>query len=94
MGGVWRQYSRADARWQVRDANVISIEFLTVCLVGPLCLLQVYGILGRKPWRHVNQLIICTCELYGGFMTFCPEWVDGNKNLDGSTFTLLWVGDL
>jgi hypothetical protein len=24
-------------------------------------------------------------------MTFCPEWIDGNPNLDGSTFTLLWV---
>ncbi len=92
MGGVWRQYGRADSRWQVRDSTVISLELVTVFLMGPLCLLCVYGILNRRvAWRHVVQAIICTCELYGGWMTFCPEWVDGNKNLDGSTFTLFWV---
>ena len=91
MGSVWRQYGRADIRWQVRDPNVISLEILTVCLMGPLCLLQIYGIYKRTSWRHINQVIICTCELYGGWMTFAPEWVDGNPNLNGSTFILLWI---
>jgi hypothetical protein len=26
-----------------------------------------------------------------GFMTFCPEWLVGNVNLDGSNFMYLWV---
>jgi hypothetical protein len=26
-----------------------------------------------------------------GFMTFCPEWLTGNVNLDGSNFMYLWV---
>ena len=26
-----------------------------------------------------------------GFMTFAPEWVEGSPNLDGSSFTLLWI---
>lgn len=26
-----------------------------------------------------------------GFMTFCPEWLIGNVNLDGSNFMYLWV---
>jgi hypothetical protein len=26
-----------------------------------------------------------------GFMTFCPEWLTGNLNLDGSNFMYLWV---
>ena len=26
-----------------------------------------------------------------GFMTFCPEWLTGNANLDGSNFMFLWV---
>jgi hypothetical protein len=91
MGGVWRQYSRADARWQIRDANVISLELATVCVMGPLCILQVYGILRRSSWRHVNQIIICACELYGGWMTFAPEWVEGSPNLNGTDPILLWV---
>lgn len=26
-----------------------------------------------------------------GFMTFCPEWLTGNINLDSSNFMYLWV---
>jgi hypothetical protein len=26
-----------------------------------------------------------------GFMTFCPEWLTGNQNLDASNFMYLWV---
>lgn len=26
-----------------------------------------------------------------GFMTFCPEWLIGNLNLDTSNFMYLWV---
>lgn len=26
-----------------------------------------------------------------GFMTFCPEWLTGNINLDTSNFMYLWV---
>ena len=26
-----------------------------------------------------------------GWMTFCPELVDGSPNLDGSTFSLFWI---
>eukprot|EP00981_Chlorochromonas_danica_P009334 scaffold2621_cov164-Ochromonas_danica.AAC.3 len=69
MGKIWREYARADARWAIRDANVISIEILTV-LVG---------------------IVICVAELYGGWMTFAPEWLEGSPNLDGSTFSLLWI---
>lgn len=59
--------------------------------MGPLCALQIYGIYHRCSWRHLTQVVICTCELYGGWMTFAPEWIEGSPNLDGSTFTLLWV---
>ena len=90
MGWLWREYSRADARWAVRDPNVISLEMLTV-FIGILCLVQVKGILCRAPWRHPLQMIICTAELYGGWMTFCPEWVQGSPNLNGQDPILFWI---
>lgn len=31
----------------------------------------------NKPYRHFWQIILCTAELYGGWMTFCPEWLTG-----------------
>jgi hypothetical protein len=88
--GIWRQYAVADSRWAVWDATVLSIEILTV-VVGFLCALQLYGIYNRASWRYVLQVIICTAELYGGWMTFAPEWFDGSPHLNASTFTLLWV---
>lgn len=30
-------------------------------------------------------------ETRPGFMTFCPEWLTGNINLDGSNFMYMWV---
>jgi len=89
-GWLWREYARADSRWAVRDPTVISIEILTVGL-GFLCLLQVFGSFFKMPWRHPLQIIICVSELYGGWMTFCPEWVEGSPHLDGSDPILLWV---
>lgn len=32
-------------------------------------------------------LMLCVA----GFMTFCPEWLTGNLNLDSSNFMYLWV---
>lgn len=74
LGFIWREYGRADARWAVRDVNVISIEIMTV-LMGVLCLFQIYGTYYRKPWRHPMQILICVAELYGGWMTFAPGTV-------------------
>ncbi len=71
LGHIWREYGRADARWAIRDANVISIEIATVTM-GLLCIVQIYGLIKRSNWRHVLQVIICVAELYGGWMTFAP----------------------
>mmetsp|Transcript_9944 Transcript_9944/g.28244 ORF Transcript_9944/g.28244 Transcript_9944/m.28244 type:complete len:250 (-) Transcript_9944:106-855(-) len=80
-GFLWREYARADRRWAVRDPTILSLELLTVVVLGPLCLLLAYAIYSRKPWRHALQLVISVCELYGGWMTFAPEWLDGSPNL-------------
>ena len=90
LGFIWREYGRADARWAVRDPTVISIEIATV-FVGLLCVVNIFAILQKNSNRHVLQIIICTAELYGGWMTFAPEWLEGSPNLDGSSFTLFWV---
>ena len=81
LGYIWREYGRADARWAVRDPTVISIEIITV-LVGVLCVVNIYAIWRQNPYRDVIQIIICTSELYGGWMTFAPESLEGSPNLN------------
>ena len=90
LGHIWREYGRADLRWVIRDPTIISVEIATV-FVGILCLFQIYAVATRASWRHVLQVIISAAELYGGWITFAPEWIENNPNLNGSSFTLFWI---
>ncbi|ESZ92276.1 hypothetical protein SBOR_7316 [Sclerotinia borealis F-4128] len=88
---LWMVYAQADRRWAGADLTVVSLELLTVLGAGPLALWICWGI-ARKDWR-VNfwMVVLATGELYGGFMTFAPEWLTGNQNLDTSNFMFKWV---
>jgi hypothetical protein len=91
MGSVWRQYARADPRWEVSDPTVISIEIATVAM-GVLCLFLLYGIWNQKTWTHPLQIVVCVSELYGGWMTFAPEWVSSSPTvLVTDDPILLWI---
>jgi len=36
------------------------------------------------PARHYWIVVLSTAELYGGWMTFAPEWLSGSQNLNTS----------
>jgi len=89
---IWKEYGLADKRWAYKlDPTVVSLEILTVYVVGPMCLLAFYGQLRRTNWFHPLQITIATAELYGNWMTFCPEWLTANQSLDGSNPLYLWL---
>ncbi|CAH0053351.1 unnamed protein product [Clonostachys solani] len=88
---LWMVYARADKRWAGVDLGVVSLELLTVFFDGTLALYICYCIAKRDPKTSIWIIILATCEIYGGFMTFCPEWLVGNLNLDGSNFMYMWV---
>ncbi|KAK8202123.1 hypothetical protein M8818_005649 [Zalaria obscura] len=94
FSALWREYAKADARWQGSDLTVISLELLTVFAAGPVavwicrCLSRGGGGLGSA-WFWM--VVLATGELYGGFMTFMPEWLSGSPNLDTSNFMYKWV---
>ena len=90
-GAIWREYGKADLRWAVRDAPTICIELITVVLVGPLCLWLAWAVKERKAYRHILQATVCVCELYGGWMTFGPEWVEGSPNLVTNNWVYMWI---
>lgn len=41
--------------------------------------------------RHFLQIVLSVCELYGGWMTFCPDWLLGSPHLDTSHWMYLWL---
>jgi hypothetical protein len=70
---LWREYAKADKRWEGTDLTVVSLEVLTVGVGGPLacwiCLQLV-----RKRWGSAWfwMCVLATGELYGGEFYLSP----------------------
>ncbi|EIN12904.1 Emopamil-binding protein [Punctularia strigosozonata HHB-11173 SS5] len=88
---LWKEYAAADFRWGFADETVVSLEILTVLGAGPLCCYILWQLAKDDPARHYWIVVLSTAELYGGWMTFCPEWLTGSPNLDTSNPLYLWV---
>lgn len=86
-----KEYARADFRWGFSDETVVSLEILTVLGAGPLCVYILKQLVSDDPARHYWIVVLSTAELYGGWMTFCPEWLTGSPNLDTSNPLYFWV---
>ena len=95
---LWQEYAKADKRWGSSDLGLVSLELLTVFLGGPIAIYVSEllrkgggsaqgGPTSAKMWFWGS--LLATGELYGGFMTFCPEWLSGNMNLDSDSFIKL-----
>lgn len=67
MASLWREYSRADKRWGGSDLTIISLELLTVFIMGPLAV-YVCHLLRKKDIAKAMfvMVVIATGELYGG----------------------------
>lgn len=91
FASLWKEYARADFRWGFSDPTVVSLEILTVLGAGPLCCFILYQLTRQDAARHYWIVVLSTAELYGGWMTFCPEWLTGSPNLDTSNPLYLYV---
>ncbi|GAA5909537.1 EXPERA domain-containing protein [Sporobolomyces salmoneus] len=80
FAALWQEYARADIRWGTSDSTVVSIELITVLMAGPLCV-YIMDLMrkGDQSWRYWS-----TAEIYGGMMTFFPEWITGSPSLNTS----------
>ena len=102
---LWQEYAKADTRWAGADLTVISLEILTVFLGGPaaiyVCVLLT-RIANAKPSAAAKArglqvrlwfvtIILATAELYGGWITFAPEWFSGSTLLVTSDPVYLWL---
>ncbi|XP_029986447.1 emopamil-binding protein-like [Sphaeramia orbicularis] len=91
LAELWQEYGKADHRWLVSDPTIVSVEILTVVLDSLLGILLIHAVLHTKYYRHFLQISLSVCELYGGWMTFCPDWLMGSPNLHTSNWLHLWV---
>ncbi|KAI0222481.1 Emopamil-binding protein-like [Lamellibrachia satsuma] len=87
---TWREYGKADKRFLVSDPTIVSMAIPTVLVCGPLCLGLIYSIVRQRSYRHWLQVALCVCELYGAWMTFCPELLTGCPNLATDVPLYFW----
>ncbi|KAF2751460.1 Emopamil-binding protein [Sporormia fimetaria CBS 119925] len=92
---LWQEYAKADHRWGGVDLTVVTLEILTVGVGAPLALWICWQLRGEerkgalKRWFWTT--VLATAELYGGWMTFAPEWFSGSPNLDTSNWMYTWL---
>jgi len=66
MAKLWMVYARADRRWAGVDLTVVSLELLTVFVVGPMAVWACYDIAKKNPRVNLTMIMLATAELYGG----------------------------
>ncbi|KAK6433261.1 hypothetical protein LTR95_010560 [Oleoguttula sp. CCFEE 5521] len=91
FSALWREYARADKRWGGSDLTVISLELLTVFVAGPMAVWICYGLAKKRADTSFWMIVLATGELYGGWMTFAPEWLSGSPNLNTDVWMYTWV---
>lgn len=91
LAALWREYAKADKRWGGSDLTVISLEMLTVLIEGPMAIYICYCLIHQRKQAWFWMMIVAVGEIYGGWMTFAPEWLSGSPNLDTSNVMYLWV---
>jgi len=91
LASIWQEYGKCDKRWWYADSCILSLEIVTVFADSLFCIILIYAMLKNKPYRHFFQIVLATCELYGGWMTFAPELLTGNKNLVTNNFVYLYI---
>lgn len=100
---LWQEYARADRRWAGADLTVVSLELLTVLLGGPAAIYVCYQLYRSSNERLASEvrgsakaklwfvaIALAIAELYGGFMTFAPEWLTGSSQLATEDPVFLW----
>lgn len=100
---LWQEYAKADRRWAGADLTVVSLELLTVFLGGPAAIYVCYQLYRASSERVGAQvrgsakaklwfvaLALAVAELYGGFMTFAPEWLTGSSQLATEDPVYMW----
>ncbi|KAF8533062.1 Emopamil-binding protein [Trichophaea hybrida] len=91
LAKLWQEYAKADIRWGEADVGTVCIELITVFLGGPLAVWITEMIRKGEGRRWFWMSVLATAEIYGGWMTFGPEWLSGNHNLVTGNWMYKWL---
>ncbi|KAL0078466.1 Emopamil-binding protein [Phycomyces blakesleeanus] len=79
---LWKEYAHSDSRYLSSDPLVLSLETITVCILGPLCLVAALSIRSHHPSQYVWQLIISVAHMFSCSLYFVMDLPTGFHNCD------------
>ncbi|KAK9712273.1 hypothetical protein K7432_007248 [Basidiobolus ranarum] len=82
MGQVWKEYSKGDSRYLSSDSFVVNMERITAFIDGPLAFYTAYAIYTNSPGRHVGQISVSICQLYGCVLYYLTTLFEGSPHSD------------
>ncbi|CAD5983278.1 EXPERA domain-containing protein [Planktothrix agardhii] len=89
---IWWAYGVADRRYLVSEPSTVILEWVTATVGGPLTLYAAY--LQRKSTMQkasIFILIASLMDLYGAFLYFGTEILDGFYYIDTEQFVNFWI---
>ncbi|KAI0231903.1 3-beta-hydroxysteroid-Delta(8),Delta(7)-isomerase [Lamellibrachia satsuma] len=76
FGQMWKEYAKGDSRYLTSDTFTVCMESITCYIDGPLAFLAVYAFLYKRPYRHIVQITLSLCQVYGAVLYFLTELKD------------------
>ncbi|KAI8053933.1 putative EBP domain protein [Syncephalis plumigaleata] len=90
FGQLWKEYSLSDSRYLRSDLFMVCMEGITAVIDGPLCLLAARALFTGSPHRHVLQLTVSVCQIYGLVLYYLTE-VFAEKSNSNPHWLYYWV---
>ncbi|KAK3322138.1 Emopamil binding protein-domain-containing protein [Apodospora peruviana] len=91
---LWKEYAQSDSRYMLKQTFVLTIEFLTVVILGPLSFLTAICIARHSSIRHLVQVVVSVAHLYGVALYYGTCIVDERRSGQGYSrpeFLYFWV---
>ncbi|KAJ1883996.1 hypothetical protein LPJ66_010823 [Kickxella alabastrina] len=80
VASLWKEYAKSDSRYLAQVPLVFALEFITVSVTGPLCLLTAWFVWCGGCARHICQLAACLLHLYSVVLYFGTEFMAKESN--------------
>jgi len=80
LAQVWKEYAKGDSRYMSDDVFTVCMESMTAWVDGPLAFLALLAFLQNKPYRHLVQITLSLCQLYGDVLYFSTAYMEGFKH--------------
>ncbi|KAI9289010.1 Emopamil-binding protein [Umbelopsis sp. AD052] len=82
LAELWREYAHSDSRYLVSDPLVLTLEIMTVTIIGPLCVLAMVALYRNSPSRHLYQLIISVFHIFSCSLYYILDSFKGFSSCD------------